>query len=146
LSSWHPVLPPDDIPADARSVEIKSLLLDEFETAKEDALGRRHHDGLLRIETTRPTTAVLMDNDDDASVDAVIAARLSSNLIKRMAYLRPDGLPPIVEAWAGVDQVVIAADSPVVGPAELLAMRRWLQGGGRLWVMLDQVDPAFVTM
>jgi hypothetical protein len=54
----------------------------------------------------------------------------------------PDGpLATMPEAFAGLDQVVIASNRLKDDPPGLRALRQWLQRGGKVWVMLDRVSP-----
>jgi len=53
-----------------------------------------------------------------------------------------DPLPPTVETLDALDQLVIANDRLAEDAAALTAVRRWLYNGGRLWIMLDRVQPA----
>src|SRR5205823_1390290 len=46
----------------------------------------------------------------------------------------------------GLDQLVVSSDRVTADPAGLCAIRQWLHGGGRLWVRLDRVSPATVSL
>src|SRR5262249_37604377 len=54
-------------------------------------------------------------------------------------------LPPTPEAFEGVDHVVLASNRLGADPTGKAVLRRWVEQGGRLWVMLDLVDPAVIT-
>jgi len=54
-------------------------------------------------------------------------------------------LPPLSEGFDGVQLIVIAGRRIVEDPPGALALRRWLQEGGTVWVMLDLTDPAIVA-
>src|SRR5262249_8410296 len=54
-------------------------------------------------------------------------------------------LPPTPDAIDGMDQVVLAGDRLATDPVGRSELRQWLQHGGKLWVMLDLVDPAVVA-
>jgi len=51
----------------------------------------------------------------------------------------PLGLAP--EALEGMDVAIVAGDRLARDPAGLAALRRWVEGGGRAWVMLDRTNP-----
>ncbi|OYP31170.1 hypothetical protein CGZ80_21515 [Rhodopirellula sp. MGV] len=53
-------------------------------------------------------------------------------------------LPDTHGALDQLDQIVIAGNSLRHDTAGLLAVRRWLRRGGRLWIMLDQTDEDIV--
>lgn len=54
-------------------------------------------------------------------------------------------LPATPEAFDGIDQLVLASNRLADDPPAQRAVRRWLQGGGTLWVMLDRVAPETVA-
>ena len=54
-------------------------------------------------------------------------------------------LPPAPEAFEGIDLLVLAGNQLAADPAGARSLRRWVQQGGTLWVMLDRVDPATVA-
>jgi hypothetical protein len=60
---------------------------------------------------------------------------------QRIVRLGCDSLPPTPEALNGVDQMIVSSDCLVSDAAGLQAVRGWLHGGGRAWVMLDRVSP-----
>ena len=70
---------------------------------------------------------------------AVSAVRDAAGLGPTVNQMRTRDLPTEDAAWGGVDALVLATREPL--PVEAVpALRRWLAGGGRLWVMLDRVD------
>ena len=54
-------------------------------------------------------------------------------------------MPPTEEAFDGVDHLIVASDRLADDPAGMRALRRWLEQGGRAWVMLDRVHPDTVA-
>lgn len=54
-------------------------------------------------------------------------------------------LPTAPEALAGIDVLVIAGDRLARDPPALAAIRRWLEAGGRVWVLLDRTHPDTVA-
>jgi hypothetical protein len=50
-------------------------------------------------------------------------------------------LPNNAEAFAGIDQFILASDRLVRDPVGMKSLRQWLQQGGRVWVMLDMIAP-----
>ena len=102
-------------------------------------------DGLLIAARDRIITGMLTDSDetDDEAINAVLAARRAQDLSKRLAYLNDTALPPFFSALQGLDGLVISKQTPVVDAAQLEALRQWVLAGGKLWIMLDQVDASF---
>ena len=49
--------------------------------------------------------------------------------------------PPLPEAFDGIDHLVLASNRLADDPVGVRAVRQWLMRGGRLWVLLDRVDP-----
>ncbi|MEX2215281.1 MAG: hypothetical protein WD768_14205 [Phycisphaeraceae bacterium] len=102
-------------------------------------------DGLLIAARDRVITGMLTDSDesDDEAISTVLAARRAQDLSKRLAYLNDTNLPPFFSALQGLDALVISKQTPVIDAAQLEALRQWVLAGGRLWIMLDQVDDSF---
>jgi hypothetical protein len=57
----------------------------------------------------------------------------------------PGSLPPTPQAFEGIDHFVVATPGIADDPVGLQALRRWLEHGGKVWVMLDIVDPEAVA-
>ena len=57
----------------------------------------------------------------------------------------PGSLPPDPEAFEGIDYLVLASNRVGDNPAGTRALRRWLERGGRLWVLLDRVGPELLA-
>src|SRR5262249_31459584 len=49
------------------------------------------------------------------------------------------------EGFDGIDHFVIASRRLADDPAGLRALRQWLERGGKVWVMLDLVDPEVIA-
>jgi hypothetical protein len=108
-----------------------------------------------------PFTAVLLDDyapeapqfgrlpqPDSAAEEVVRLARVfrhASDLSDCVFVLHPGPLPPAAEAFDGVDHFVVASNRLGADPAGLAALRRWLERGGRVWVLLDKVGPEVVA-
>jgi hypothetical protein len=87
---------------------------------------------------------MMQDPLDDAPRHAVAAARSARNLVTAIPDLYGQSLPPVDKVIEGLDQLVICNDDLLGDGAALAAIRQWLYGGGRAWVMLDKVSPTTV--
>ncbi len=63
----------------------------------------------------------------------------------RVSRIPSGPMPPTEEAFDGVDHLIVASDRLADDPAGMRAVRRWLEQGGRVWVMLDRVHPNTVA-
>ena len=153
--SWCPILPPDSIRADTTRVEVKAVVFD-CSGPKEVLLTSpsevRLRSRLLPVDHSPAVSGVISDSEapDDAgqqtAFDMVSAARMSAGLSPLLCDMFEDFLPPIAESLSGLDHLVLSNDRLASDAAGLAAVRRWLHDGGRLWVMLDQVDPTTVEL
>jgi hypothetical protein len=129
-------------PKNASGLEVKSILLagpagDEHQLARKD--------GMVRVEFERPSLATMTDSNqiNDVTLDFATALKSGVGRGKRVFSLRPDEAPPVAAAWQVLDSLILSAKSPPLDEAQLAAMRHWVLAGGKLWIMLDRVDPGF---
>jgi len=151
--SWYPVLPPENITFQQRTVEVKSLLLGGSENiVLKRSDDRMLHSEQLRIDLDRSVTGLMSSGHhldgqgDDLAMATTVAVRLSDGLTRAVSELRYSTLSPVAEGWQALDHLVMANDRIADDISALRALRRWVQNGGRLWIMLDQVDPSTVEM
>jgi hypothetical protein len=163
LTSWFLVGP---APAQEKnsSREIQYLLYDLSE-GKEQLLlptteERTRNRGVL-YRKRAPTTIIVTDNQlptppgdgelprpDSPTVEAhtlVRVARSVSLLEDPVSILRPGAIPPLPEACAGIDHLVLASNRLASDRAGLQTVRRWVEQGGTVWVLLDLVDPEAIA-
>ena len=76
--------------------------------------------------------------------DALTLARLprADGQSEHISIVHDGPLPLSAEALDGVDVFVLAGNRLATDPPGRAALRRWVEQGGRLWVMLDRVDSA----
>jgi hypothetical protein len=159
ISGWLTVGPASDQTSD-RGREIQFLLYDR--TEGEPRAVAHTGDGRLRSRAVRyqkrePTTAILLDTDPDQTAimppagspaaDALVLARSfrHARRLSEIVNVIPEKfLSPSAEAFDGIDQLVLAGDRLAADPVGRRAVRHWVEQGGTLWVMLDQLDPATV--
>lgn len=147
-SSWFPLRLPSSIPKNQQHVEVRSLLFDRSsgeETALRSPNGAHAQAGTLAIERDRPVTGIIVDEADKDVRRAALAMRQSQNRSQRIVFLDVVALPPLSRILEEFDQLVLSSNQ-IAESAALADVRSWLHGGGRLWIMLDQVDPATVAI
>lgn len=161
LSSWVTVGP---VPPQESGIgrEIKFMLYDraggEAWQVREPRDRRAAGDERVRSRAVpykkrEPTTAIVLDDDpdrpgiapDSPAARAVLLARTfrqGRRLSETVMILNDRFLPASAEAFDGTDQLVIAGNRLANDPVGRRAIRQWVEQGGTLWVMLDQMDPA----
>ncbi len=149
IEVWHPILVPH-VSADVTQFNLRSLVMDARQ-AREVLIrsdsGNLQHEAILRRTVDTPVTGLIDRHDDsqsdesDAAYELLIAARSQAGLDRQIKLLSDRMLPTGEECLQALDQLVIADSRIVNDGAGLSAIRRWLFGGGRVWVMLDRVDP-----
>jgi hypothetical protein len=77
---------------------------------------------------------------DDAAILLAHTLRSAAGLPEQLAVLREAFLPTGVEAFDGVDHVILAGNRFAADPTGCAALRAWVERGGKLWVRLDLVD------
>jgi hypothetical protein len=82
--------------------------------------------------------------EKDEVLDLVRAFRAASALSEKIQVIN-DFLPPIAATFEGVDHVVLAGQRLDLDSPGQVVLRRWLEQGGKLWVMLDRTDPDLVA-
>jgi hypothetical protein len=164
VSTWM-LVGPAVVEAPTSMVDIEFLLYDR--TDGTDRLVRPKGDERVRTRgliyrKRDPITAVLRDEEgapeatafgrlpapESADVEAVRLARVFREARQLSHWVRELGhsyLPTTDEAYDGIDHFVVASGQIVRNPAGMRALRHWLAGGGKLWVMLDRVDPEAVA-
>ena len=139
------------------SVNIRTLVMNagqEREVLLRTDSGSLQFDGLLRVtddesltgisespDNPPPPNTLFPDENYEANADLVVTSRLAAQRTRRLTNLLDQFLPASEECLQALDQIVMADSRVMNDSAGLAATRRWLFGGGRLWVMLDQVDP-----
>src|SRR5262245_41568037 len=104
-----------------------------------------------------PTTAVMLDWSPENAfghrvelhekdvIDFVTLVRQVPNLSDYVSRVPLGRLPPVPQAFDGIDVFVLAGNRLAEDPPGRAALRHWVEQGGALWVMLDLVDPAVIA-
>ncbi len=165
LSTWMLVGPaPAQAPSGAREIDI--LLYDRSEGQDRLILppgpGReRVRSRLVLYRKREPYTAIMLDEDapeapifgqlpqpESRAAEAVHFARTFRSTRKLSEFVQivnPGFLAPTAEAFDGIDHFVLASGRIGRDPAGMQALRQWLERGGKVWVMLDLVEPEVVA-
>ena len=151
LETWHPILLPRSSAEGRQRFDFRTLIMNtanKREVLIRSDSGALQWDGMLRGSDGKRLVGLIdrprVGGTEESSVpfDLVTSARTLAISNGELLNLTDRLLPVGEESWQTLDQLVIA-DSRVVedGPG-LAAIRRWLYGGGSLWVMLDRTDSA----
>lgn len=148
LTLSHPTLIPRVTRDQASSININTLLIDRTAGAevllKSESEQLRHDRTLMLTQQSR-NTGIVYGGSGASEVpqeimDLVIGCRVTQRLSNKLTILADDFLPTDENSLRYLDHLVIADNRLTEDYAAMVAVRRWLHGGGRLWVMLDRVN------
>ena len=150
LVTWHPLLLPATSSRGPTRFDFRTLVFDatrQREVLIRSDSGALQFDGALRAHEGKLVTGMIdrlglsSAVDAKAPFDLVLSSQLFATRVGQITHLSDQLLPAGEECLQTLDQLVIADSRVNNDGAGLAAIRRWLYGGGRLWVMLDRVDP-----
>lgn len=147
-STSFPVLAPGNLPRSKDFVDIRTQLLNRTGSSEvfvKNASGQMLGDAVLPTGFERPVTGLIDDAEDELCGDTVVAMRLVRNLTRRVSALSGPFIPGTLEGVQGLDQLVLCSDRIAHDSGGLSAVREWVHSGGRLWIMLDQVNADTVS-
>jgi hypothetical protein len=160
---WHPIRMPAAKAANPgsgneteRFFELQSQVMNtegDTESLVISDTGALHFDQSLRIADDSPTTAVIGKPSVQESIwsvdsnpyDVLLTARYEQGMNRNLAILGDEQAPAGEEVLGALDQLVIFDDRLLNDLAGITAIRRWVVGGGKLWIMADQVRPELLT-
>ncbi len=150
LQTWHSVLLPLKSSRGADRFDFRTLVMDaarQREVLIRSDSGALQFDGILHANEGKLVTGLIGHlgaseaPDAMAPSDLVLSSQLFSISNGHFTNLSDRLLPAGEECLQTLDQLVIADSRVNNDGVGLAAIRRWLFGGGSLWVMLDQADP-----
>jgi hypothetical protein len=106
---------------------------------------RREPTTVLFLEEEVPPVEVLgqlpqPESRDDEVRRLAMGFRLTRTLSEYIPRVHSQLLPAVEEAFDGIDHFILASNRIARDPAGMQALRHWLEGGGKVWVMLDQIE------
>ncbi|HEY7312319.1 MAG TPA: hypothetical protein VH643_23345 [Gemmataceae bacterium] len=159
LRSWMLIGPaPADLPGLTREIE---MVVEDLSQGKNAPLLPRTEERIrsrgVLYRPREPFTVILLDREIDEhlgpgqlpqpesqaeeAVRTVHVVRHARNLSDVVQRIDPGLLPPTAEAFDSVDHVVLASGRLTRDPVGMAALRHWTEQGGKVWVMLDLVEP-----
>ncbi len=157
--SWLPVQIPENLFPDQVTIPMKSIQLREsggVEQYQSNVVGMATSERSLLLSWDQSRTAVLFDGPEpsdesyyriDRLSKTVYAGRDSVSLSVQdlgLVSLGKGFLPPSAKSLDAIDQVVVASDLILNDTLAVQRLRSWLQSGGRMWIMVDQISPESV--
>ena len=124
------------------AIDLETLALEQS-GGTERTMGR--YQGVVRLENGTQPTGVLVDSEDDSSLDAVVAGRISVGIGPRLASIRAAEMPTFGSGLGVLDTFFLCRNNPGLDAAQMAALQNWILNGGRLWVMAEQVSPEFMS-
>ncbi len=153
MVTWHPAKLPPQVAEGGKVFKFYSLVKDA-DQAGEDLIrtesGQMLHDGMLQVGDARAATGLIQDLGTPAGIEDLAIENLietcrgEQELLRRLTLLSDPIFAPGDASLQSLDQLVVSSNRANNDAAGLTSIRRWLYGGGRLWVLLDRVDPRFL--
>ena len=140
----HPILVPEGYTEP--QLRFHSIVESAGKMVREDT-SQVQHSGSFFTSLKRPITGMIEDTERETQdpknppYDLVVACRVKAGTGRQVANLLDDFLPPEEESYRAIDQLVISSSRILNDQAGLSAIREWVGGGGRVWLMMDSVDP-----
>jgi hypothetical protein len=144
----HPILVPEGYTEP--QLRFHSIVESAGKMVREDT-SQVQHSGSFFTALKRPITGMIEDIERETQdpknppYDLVVACRVKAGTGRQIANLLDDFLPPEEESYRAIDQLVISSSRILNDQAGLSAIREWVGGGGRVWLMLDSVDPQVLS-
>lgn len=157
VSTWLPIGPPSRQWIISDHCELQYLLYDRTDRAghlqlpsrderiRSATAAHRRHEVFTDVFLGEGQSDPGEDRDSQDAIEAARVFRQSAGLSEMVGTMEGGTLPPVPEALSGVDHVILAGRCLGNDPIGRQTLRRWLQHGGTVWVMLDRADPDVVA-
>ncbi len=145
----HPLKIPDGSQFKDQGAKVHSVIIEDPDVnnvlVKGDSGQMLHEQFLLLTPRPRNTGMIVgpsvADQVPPDALQLVGACRKQQSLNQQVTVLGDHFLPADESLLKYLDHLVLVENRLLDDAAALTAVRRWLHAGGRLWIMLDQVDP-----
>jgi hypothetical protein len=156
VTTWMLVGPPPEVYVSQTNRDLETLLYDR--TGGQDRLVLPPSQERIRsrpfpYKAHERATMVVMDQSPPDGKNQALWGPAADEVEQTVSMFRTIGgqragiyqipprlLPATPEGFDGLSQCVLAAHSLNENPTGELALRRWVEQGGTLWIMLDLVD------
>ncbi len=101
-------------------------------------------EGLIRSQSTPTVIAGFIDPEDASTWALLSTLRKNHSLPRSLTSLSANQFPPAALGFAGVTHLILAT-TPDLDSAQMQALRDWLVAGGKILILEDRVDPAFLA-
>ena len=156
---YMPISVPEDLSPDSLQVEMTSIHLkqtDRGEQFQTNVVGMQTSKRSLLLSWEESRAAALIDPLNRADIDAdnlsllndtiysgYDSAVLAAQDLGIVRVINPF-LPPVGKPLDPIDQVIVATDRILNDTVGVQTLRTWMQEGGRIWIMVDQIRPESV--
>lgn len=150
MQAFSPIRVPEN-PMDSSRINFHTIFAhggSDRDILIRDEAGKMELAGVLPLKSGAITAMLLSSTGADSDSgrpmgpdDWVRVLRIENELSPSVALLGEDRIPAEKEWFEALDHLVLAGDQLIGDQAAMSAVRRWLHGGGRLWIMLDRVSP-----
>ncbi|MGE3798718.1 MAG: hypothetical protein AB7G88_12870 [Thermomicrobiales bacterium] len=157
ITTWHPIhLPEISGGGDQPRVSFHTLVSEVGDSDNDfvrDEVGKLQYAGELRIARHQPIAGIIQQQGLEAAepvvgiepAELVGTARMDYQSPRQVSRFGDRLCPPSSLGLASIQQLIISDDRMLGDAAALGAIRQWLYGGGRLWIMLDRVNPDLLS-
>ena len=155
VRAWLPILVPDPKHVVDRAFTYHVLVrsLGDSTGLLPDRFGSMQLDRTLQFESKEQSTGILhtppeqvildtesVDSPEVGALDFLLTGRFKRGVRRNWINLSPEFASRGEMGLQSLDQILIANNELLDSPKAHTSLRRWLFGGGHLWVMLDRVD------
>ncbi len=124
---------------------------DQGDVLVRDVSGKLTTSDLVPLSETQAATGYIgpvfdlsKEVEHEAARQLLFSCRQQNRLPTTVHEMPDADLPNTPEAYSQLDELIVASDRVGDDEATIAAIREWLAAGGRLWIMLDQVDATTV--